>query len=223
MLGYVGLDLWLRPRPLRLVWLALAGAGGIALLAGVGAWRRGGTVGAEEALAELGIGALSLPAMVARLEQRLEPGTLGAGPWSDLLTLLPGEDPSRRHGANVALKYVVFENWRELPESAGVNPSLIGEGYVHFGALGVVLAPFLLALVSALFHQRAARARGFLGQVLYVCWITGMMAAVSAGVGIRSTHFVQQLAWLLVLAPFFLVRSAASNPPSPLARVARPA
>lgn len=222
-LGYAGLERLLRPRPLGLGLLALGGAAALAFLALVGAWRRGGSLAPGEALAELGIGALALPAMVARLAQRLEPGTLEAGPWSDLATLLPGVD----HGANVELKYRVFENWRALPASAGVNPSLIGEGWIHYGAAGVVLAPFLLGLVSALLWRQLACARGFLGPALYVCWITGMMAAVSAGVGIRLTHFVQQLAWLAVLAPFFLARervrarpASGSNPSGALARVA---
>jgi hypothetical protein len=222
-LGYGGLELLLRPRALRLGVLALGGTAALALLALVGAWRRGGSLAPGEALAELGIGALALPTMVARLEQRLEPGSLAAGPWSDLATLLPGED----HGANVELKYAVFENWRALPASAGVNPSVIGEGWIHFGSAGVVLEPFLLGLVSALLWRHLARARGFLGPALYACWITGMMAAVSAGVGIRLTHFVQQLAWLALLAPFCLVRCpvrgrarAGSNPSGALARVA---
>lgn len=222
VLGYAGLELWLRPRRLRLAWLALTGTAALALFAAVGAWRRGGRLDAEASLSELAIGALALPAMVARLGERLEPGTLAAGPLDDLATLLPGEG----RGANVALKYAVFENWRALPASAGVNPSLIGEGWIHLGSLGVVLEPFLLALASAGLWRRARASRGFLLPALYVSWITGMAAAISAGVGIRLTHLVQQLFWLALLAPFFLLRArgaSGSKPVEALARVSDPA
>lgn len=218
LLGYAGLDLMLRPRELRAAVLLVGTVLAVGMLAIVGAWRRGGSLAPEASLAELGIGALALPTMVARLEQRIEPGTLGGGPLSDLATLVPGED----HGANVDLKYAVFDNWRNMPASAGVNPSLIGEGYIQHGAAGVVLEPFLLGLLSALLYRRGVHARSFLGLALYVCWITGMMAAISAGVGIRLTHFVQQLAWILVLAPFFFVRTrgaAGSNRHLAVARV----
>jgi hypothetical protein len=203
VLGYAGLFLRHRPRRLRPVALLLGALAALAFLAGVGAWRRGGSVRAEDALAELGIGALALPSMVARLEQRVEPGALPSGPWSDLGTLLPGED----HGLNVELKYAVFENWRALPPSAGVNPSLVGEGYLFFGVAGVVWEPFLLGLASAFLWKRAGARPRSVGTLLYVCWITGMMAAISAGLGIRLTHFAQQLVWIALAGPFFLVRA----------------
>ena len=208
VLGYVGLARLARPRRLRPALLVGGVLAGLTVLAGVGAWRRGGTADTEAALAELGIGALALPAMVARIENRVVPGTLEAGPLSDLLTLLPGED----HGANVALKYAVFDNWRAMPASAGVNPSLIGEGYAQFGAAGVVWEPFLLGLVSALLAGGLARRPGFAPRAVYACWITGMMAAVSAGVGIRLTHVVQQLAWIAVIALLEQVRAPAAPP-----------
>jgi hypothetical protein len=202
VLGYVGLGRVLVPRRIGLAPLVLGGLAALALLGVVGAWRRSASLAPEAVVAELGIGTLALPSMLARIERTLAPGELERGVLDDLRTLLPGQDT----GANVALKYAVFENWRAMPESAGVNPSLPGEAYLAHGSAGIVLELFLVGWLAAALHRRLGRAPGAFQLLAYVFVLTTLMGAMSSGLAIRLPMLTQQLVWSALVALAFLRR-----------------
>lgn len=201
--GYLGLGAVLAPRRIGLAPLVLGGLGAIGLLGVVGAWRRSASLAPEAIVAELGIGTLALPSMLARIERTLAPGELERGVLGDLATLLPGADT----GANVELKYAVFENWRNMPESAGVNPSLPGEAYLAHGSPGIVLELFLVGWLAATLHRRLGRAPGLFALLAYVFVLTTLMGALSSGLAIRLPMLVQQLAWSVLVTLAFLRRA----------------
>lgn len=205
VLGYVGLGRLLVPRRIGFVPLVLGVLGVVGLLGVVGAWRRSASVEPGAVVAELGIGTLALPSMLARIERTLSPGELERGVLDDLATLLPGADT----GANVALKYAVFENWRALPESAGVNPSLPGEAYLAYGSAGIVVELFLVGWLAAAMYRRLGCAPGFFAVLAYVFVLTTLMGALSSGLAIRLPMLVQQLAWSGLVALAFLRRGRA--------------
>ena len=128
-----------------------------------------------------------------------------AGSWTDLTTLLPGADT----GANVALKYAVFENWRAMPESAGVNPSLPGEAWLAYGSPGIVVELFLVGWLAAALYRRLGSAPGFFAVLAYVFVLTTMMGALSSGLAIRLPMLLQQLVWSGLVALAFLRRPRA--------------
>jgi hypothetical protein len=205
VLGYVGLGRLLVPRRIGLAPLALGVLGVLGLLGVVGAWRRSASVEPDAVVAELGIGTLALPSMLARIERTLSPGELERGLLGDLATLRPGADT----GANVELKYAVFENWRAMPESAGVNPSLPGEAYLSYGSPGIVAELFLAGWLAAALYRRLASAPGFFATLAYVFVLTSLMGALSSGLAIRLPMLLQQLAWSGLVALAFLRRPRA--------------
>jgi hypothetical protein len=205
VLGYVGLGRLLLPRRIGLVPLVLGLSGVVGLLGVVGAWRRSASVEPVAVAGELGIGTLALPSMLARIERTLSPGELERGLLDDLATLLPGADT----GANVALKYAVFANWRAMPESAGVNPSLPGEAYISYGSLGIVVELFLVGWIAAALYRRLGSAPGFFAALAYVFVLTTLMGALSSGLAIRLPMLLQQLAWSALVGLAFLRRPRA--------------
>jgi oligosaccharide repeat unit polymerase len=180
-------------------------------MAGVGAARRDDD---SSAFDEARIILIARPAMFERIYTHfdLENAFHGSRYFSDLKKLLPGADS----GANTDLKYELFPNADQMPELSGVSPSIVGEAYMNFGAIGIPAVMFFVGMLGAWTYMRMRQSLSAFALIGYLLIVFMLSGAMSSGLGARLVPLVIQLFWLCALA--LLYRTSVAPPPA-----ARPA
>lgn len=165
----------------------------------VGAYRRGGGIDMASLTMEAGITIVARPAMLEMILNHFDSANImhGAGYFADFRKLLPGSQV----GQNVDLKYLVFPNADKMPALAGVTPSLIGEAYLNFGKVGVIIVPFVLGfllgkLQMVCVHKRAS----FFFVVFYMTLLLESVISLVAGIGTRLPQYMLILFWVVVIS-----------------------
>ncbi|PNU20294.1 hypothetical protein C2E25_08285 [Geothermobacter hydrogeniphilus] len=170
----------------------------------VGAFRREGKVGIEGVAREIGITLVARPAIFETIVKKFDVSSRfnGIGYVYDFLKFKPGE----QKGKNVELKYMFFKNYKNMPESAGINPSIIGEAYVNFGVSGVFIIPFIVGFIVRRLYMRCYDNFTFFNVVLYVSVVLEVSLALASGLGPRLPMYSLVLFWICLISLFYSKR-----------------
>ena len=110
--------------------------------------------------------------------------------FSDMLKLLPGT----RYGQDAELKFLIFDNAQNMPELAGINPTIIGEALIIGGDPMVIIAPFIVGfLLGKLFFLAKENRFVFFWPCLYSAISVDIFGSLASGISTRLPGILIQL------------------------------
>ena len=160
----------------------------------VGSFRRG-SINLVETLAELVIIFTARPAAVEHIYRNLDPGSMGITFFGDLVKLLPGTV----EGVNAKIKEQVFAGASNMPDLAGINPSIVGELYLNFGFTGVFSIMFFIGLFCTFFYRVAISSLRRSIVIFYAITIMFFVVSFQKGISSGMPVLVFYIFWGLFL------------------------
>ncbi|MCZ2355354.1 MAG: oligosaccharide repeat unit polymerase [Bacteroidia bacterium] len=184
--------------PVSLILSAIIGL--LILVSLVGAFRRGSLTLADFTH-EIGITLVARPVVFELILKNYNEDKFayGARYLEDLKKLLPGEQT----GANVDLKFEIFKGFADMPDTAGITPSIIGEAYINFGHYGIMGICLACGLIASYFYTRARKKPNF----FYICFLTHitlfLVVSIISGIGTALINFMIGLIWTIFLSVLY--------------------
>ena len=187
-----------RPIPLWLIVFSIVGL--LVFVSFIGAFRRGGLTAADFTR-EVGITLVARPVAFELILKYYDESrfSYGARYWEDLKKLLPGAQT----GANVDLKFEIFKGFVDMPDTAGITPSIIGEAYINFGHYGIMGICLLCGLLMSYVYTQTRRKPSFFNVSFLTHLSLSLVISVISGIGTILVSFLIGFFWILVLSVLY--------------------
>jgi oligosaccharide repeat unit polymerase len=168
------------------------------VLGAIGALRRFGELSLVGVTEEIKIILTARPAALNMVFNRFDSDNpLGwATYFADFLKLLPGVSK----GQNARLREAIFSGFDQMSDTAGINPSIVGEAMINAGPIGPYLVPGILGFFLVWLFRRAVRSHAsFFYLQLYLLTLVASMIAVTSGLVPRIPELMILILWLAII------------------------
>lgn len=185
------------PAKIKVKTFIIAGAGILLFLSSVGALRRG-ELNRESLLFEFAIFTTARPSILRLIvEKSPENGGSELTYFSEFNKFSPGKHKS----TNSKIKDDLFKNNHNMPELAGITPSILGEAYLNFGVDAHYFL-FSLGLFFSFLHYLFLKYRSHpLMVYFYFSIIITILSSTNAGLGTIFASQAVKWFWLVLFIP----------------------
>jgi len=201
LMSYILLHLFMRGKDIKFLIVLFGAIFALGFMSTIGSIRRFGSATVTGALEELIIILTARPAANQLILNEFESGDkFGITAYFvNIASLLPGVSVN----TNLELRNIIFLNAENMPETAGINPSISGEAFINFGHWGVFFVPAIFGLVNMMLYIKAKKSEGFFWLAFYFLTLGSSVIAVTSGIGVRMPDVVVSLLWLGIIGSFY--------------------
>lgn len=161
----------------------------------LGAYRHSdGDVTSETFRGELAVVFTARVVVLDKILQHVKHRLGGETYLNDLAKLLPGQQT----GTGVMLKEMLMKN-NDMPDTAGITPSLLGEFFVNFGFYGTIVGMFFFGFIAQRLYQRLVFKNGRNSVIMYAVIIVTMVGSLQSGIGPRLIPLMIAMLWTSVI------------------------